>query len=813
MESPPTGPPPVSPFKKALYSRVVKKGLYRCQFCEKSFISEDRANKHKFTIHGISPRKTVTSFFPDCPPELCRVCCKGSAPYKTMADHYKFVHNLSISANFQQGPIDTIDVNSTDFVSSTDKHVRNFITKKPASTKPKIISKSNNFSNKPPNCNTTKTRIFNNLKIVARPELRGTGPSNIVPMPTTKPKDNSSSSSIIPSKIIVQAEVHHGPNSQGPHDSNSPKKCSMCPFLAIKHCGLRLYYYQVHGLRKIPKSTTTEENIVSTTSSKNKSPPPSSKIAEIIPVKSVPSKVTKPLSKPMRPKKNSSSKAPPLSSTYSSQIITAISPTPKSQDKDKSPRPVVASHSTISSPSIVPFVSFQGSTLQYSFPIQTRLQCRLRNALPLSARSPAKNPAKHSCLINNLILPPSVIEGDHSVCDICECFSAKTQVAKKNHLDAHARESIKANSSQLLLPPASKIKKKLKSKRIIELSEGPSGNLPLAPPITGVIENANPPAEEIEDINKIDVGKISILSSFSEPLEALLEVDDLEGAQFAFESILNDIITKQYRWNRRKCIRNLVNPSSSFCQLNKEFLRTHFTNTWAPPTILYSYPESSPPSLPPILEILTPEAIAACLQGCENSAPGPDRLSYQHWKTIDPSCSIVAKIFNICIKLKDIPSTWKDSNCILIPKKGDLSSIDNWCPITLSNSIYKLFSKCLARKLQDWCGIHKVLSPCQKGFTPFDGVVEHNFVIGQHLEAARRSHTESFLVWLDISNAFGSIPHNILFSAMSSVGIDQDFIHLIQNLYSNSITKIITNEGLTDPIPLSCGVKQGCPLS
>ncbi|GFT12069.1 retrovirus-related Pol polyprotein from type-2 retrotransposable element R2DM, partial [Nephila pilipes] len=423
------------------------------------------------------------------------------------------------------------------------------------------------------------------------------------------------------------------------------------------------------------------------------------------------------------------------------------------------------------------------------------------------------------------VLQPAVIEGDHWVCDICECFSATTQVAKKNHLDAHAREVIKANSSQLIIPPASKTKKKLLNKRIKDLSEGPAGNLPLAPPIADAIDIENPPGEEIENFTKIDIEKVSILSSFAEPLDAILEVDDLEGAQVTFENLLNDMISiiqnhfhlapltdskkvpssnssnqvktdsqnaqliqRQYRWNRRKCVRNIVNPTSSFCQIEKEILHSHFTKTWAPPSSQYSYPDCSPPTLPPVLELLPPDSIAACLQSCENSAPGPDRLSYQHWKTIDPSCIIIAKIFNICIKLKDIPSSWKNSNCILIPKKGDLSSINNWRSITLSNSIYKLFSKCLARKLQDWCGNHDILSSCQKGFTPFDGVVEHNFVIGQHLEAARRSHNESFLVWLDISNAFGSIPHNILFSAMSSVGIDKDFIHLIQKLYSNSST-------------------------
>ncbi|GFT09220.1 transposon TX1 uncharacterized 149 kDa protein, partial [Nephila pilipes] len=187
--------------------------------------------------------------------------------------------------------------------------------------------------------------------------------------------------------------------------------------------------------------------------------------------------------------------------------------------------------------------------------------------------------------------------------------------------------------------------------------------------------------------------------------------------------------------------------------------------------------------------------------------------AYKHWREIDPRGIILSKIFNICIKIKKIPPSWKQSSCVLIPKKGDLSITENWRPISLSSTIYKLFTKCLTRTLQEWCETHGVISNCQKGFTPFDGVVEHNFVIGQHMELARRSHSDIFLIWLDISNAFGSIPHEVLFRALSNHGIDPDFVDIIRDIYNNSFTQILSNEGPTEPIPLLCGVKQGCPLS
>ncbi|GFR28606.1 retrovirus-related Pol polyprotein from type-1 retrotransposable element R2 [Trichonephila clavata] len=116
-------------------------------------------------------------------------------------------------------------------------------------------------------------------------------------------------------------------------------------------------------------------------------------------------------------------------------------------------------------------------------------------------------------------------------------------------------------------------------------------------------------------------------------------------------------------------------------------------------------------------------------------------------------------MFNICLQVADIPASWKTSRTILIHKKDEL---DNWRSISLSNTIYKLFTKCMARKLSDWCEMNEVLSHAQKGFSPFDGVLENNFLLAQHLESARRAKTDKFTAWLDISNAFGSVPKQVI---------------------------------------------------
>ncbi|GIY89588.1 retrovirus-related Pol polyprotein from type-1 retrotransposable element R2 [Caerostris extrusa] len=211
--------------------------------------------------------------------------------------------------------------------------------------------------------------------------------------------------------------------------------------------------------------------------------------------------------------------------------------------------------------------------------------------------------------------------------------------------------------------------------------------------------------------------------------------------------------------------------------------------------------------------LLSVSEVTSAFKSCENTAPGPDRITYNHWRSLDPRATLLTHVFNCCIHLRAIPLSWKESTTILLPKSGDVTCPTNWRPIALGNTAYKLFMKCLAARLQAWCTKHDVLSPSQKGFTPFDGVMEHNFVLQRRIEKARATKSSICLAFLDISNAFGSLPHSAIRDCLAAIGVGDTFLDLLVAAYSNCTTNILSNDASTAAISIKCGVKQGCPLS
>jgi hypothetical protein len=108
---------------------------------------------------------------------------------------------------------------------------------------------------------------------------------------------------------------------------------------------------------------------------------------------------------------------------------------------------------------------------------------------------------------------------------------------------------------------------------------------------------------------------------------------------------------------------------------------------------------------------------------------------------------------------------------------------------------------------------HCILSQEQGGFRAHRNTIHQLETHTMILEDARLMSQDVFLVMVDLKEAFDTIDHPRMFKIVSDLGYPADTIAVLQGLYTNAYTKVITPYGPTAPIPIRRGTLQGDGLS
>ena len=279
-------------------------------------------------------------------------------------------------------------------------------------------------------------------------------------------------------------------------------------------------------------------------------------------------------------------------------------------------------------------------------------------------------------------------------------------------------------------------------------------------------------------------------------------------------------IQSLYRLSKKRAARQVINDnkpsySGSVDEANDFFSRVFGEKSVDVEAVKKGLDEFVPsgPKDDALGDPITAEEVSKKLRSMSNSAPGADRVEYRHLKSIDPKGQILCNIFNRCLIENDVPSQWKTSRTVLIHKKGDASDVSNFRPIALMSCIYKLFMSIMANRLVNYSIDNNLLSSSQKSARPTEGCYEHTFILQSLVLDAKRHQKNIFLAWLDLRNAFGSIPHDVITLSLSHLGVPDSVVNLVKNIYTNATTEVRTPNVSTPNIPIHAGVKQGCPLS
>ena len=82
------------------------------------------------------------------------------------------------------------------------------------------------------------------------------------------------------------------------------------------------------------------------------------------------------------------------------------------------------------------------------------------------------------------------------------------------------------------------------------------------------------------------------------------------------------------------------------------------------------------------------------------------------------------------------------------------------------------------------------------------------------LEDAKFSSQDIYMLYIDFTNAFGSIDHVQLLTIMFDLGYLDDVVSLVENIYSKSYSQYIGSKfEPTKSIPIQQGIIQGDTLN
>ncbi|CAB0029841.1 unnamed protein product [Trichogramma brassicae] len=99
------------------------------------------------------------------------------------------------------------------------------------------------------------------------------------------------------------------------------------------------------------------------------------------------------------------------------------------------------------------------------------------------------------------------------------------------------------------------------------------------------------------------------------------------------------------------------------------------------------------------------------------------------------------------------------------------------------------------------------MSQSQKEFLPYEGCFEHNFVQREILRDAKTRRKKVVVAWLDLSNAFGSVPHESIHEALNRHGVPLPIRNFVKSSYEGVSTSVKTAGAITDPVRILSGVR------
>ena len=198
----------------------------------------------------------------------------------------------------------------------------------------------------------------------------------------------------------------------------------------------------------------------------------------------------------------------------------------------------------------------------------------------------------------------------------------------------------------------------------------------------------------------------------------------------------------------------------------------------------------TPPTIPPPTELLgintNPPSrieISRAIKSLKTGkAAGPDGIPPEALKAdTQTSTEMLYPLLNKVWEQEQVPEDWKKGHMVKLPKRGDMSSCNNWRGIMLLSIPGKVLTRIILERRKT--ALDKKLRDEQAGFRQNRSCTDHIATMRIIIEQSLEWQSPLYSVFVDFQKAFDSIDRETIWKLMQHYGSPPKFITIIQLTY------------------------------
>lgn len=221
----------------------------------------------------------------------------------------------------------------------------------------------------------------------------------------------------------------------------------------------------------------------------------------------------------------------------------------------------------------------------------------------------------------------------------------------------------------------------------------------------------------------------------------------------------------------------------------------------------------TPPPNDQVLCLTTADVRKTLQRVNPRKAAGPDNIPGRVLRgCADQLADVFTDIFNISLSSTVVPTCFKTTTIVPVPKKSPVSCLNDYRPVALTPVIMKCFERLVLRHIKTL--LPPSLDPLQFAYRPNRSTDDAiNTTLHLALTHLDKKNTYVRMLFIDFSSAFNTIIPQHLTEKLNLLGLNTSLCNWILDFLTGRPQSVRIGNSISSTTTLSTGAPQGCVLS